>query len=627
MLGYGLAFYLLVWFLSRRFARRADASPQLRETARAAQFLAILGSVLYLAGYLNDILIGLANEQGISKHFTGTLQAYAAALAGATCYFSARRKEKYSWAFRGLFAVAIGAVPALLTRHPVTLLIGMAPLALAMFPFYAGIALWACRLWNCIRLRDGKDLASPLATRLSGAQLRVSYAAAFILTAVDIGDPAITSTRDWSHWYLADPAVSRLTWVTTSVAYNGESDWLDGDLQMALWLLVAVAFIAVIRAAADDQRDIFLPWTGSLEIWSLMILVGFVFEGVWGNVAAVPAPAGLLFFILGFRYVALSRKGTPTIAHGMGITTPGASHDRLLARHKPAFFDAAERIADLNSQLTSSPSAGQSSTAERDTHAQVRAEIAELHVRVPVAVDRPRGLRGRLRRRRQQYLMLPQPADPARVLLDSGPWLDWWDNGTQAVRSGLPLIVAATTYVVYREVRDGEIQLSSFPFGLSDAFFQVIDSALAWALVAFTFGALLPYIRGIRGPVKGVTVGVVHAVALGLADWIFYWAGAFTSPDYVVESLVFLFFLSTLGVLVDVKTIQRYGGSTGLFSRIYRLGDTRAVITYLAAIVVTVLGIWQQASTLSQATQQRVQTGQQVVQNISSVYGGGSSAP
>ena len=120
----------------------------------------------------------------------------------------------------------------------------------------------------------------------------------------------------------------------------------------------------------------------------------------------------------------------------------------------------------------------------------------------------------------------------------------------------------------------------------------------------------------------------MHAAALGLGDWLFYALGESPlAPNFAANSLIFLFFLATLGVLIDVKTLSHYGGSTGLFGRLYRLGDARAVVTYVAAVIVTALGIWQQANTLNQATQQRAQIGQQVVQSINSMYGNGSTGP
>lgn len=628
ILSYGLAFYLIVYYLSGRFARRRGAGRRVREAAKTARRIALAGSLLYVLDGANDYLNRAVDHNAIPQHIAATVQAFVAVAAGAGCYLSARQKRPNRPALRWVAVGLALLTPALLVPAAIDFPADLLPLILGMFGFYAGVALWACRIWLSIHVKPDD---TPNAEHLKPVHLRWSYMSALILTALNVAQLVAGSSRDWSHWWLTHPATSRFDWVAVSSAYNGESQWIDNYLQVALWLLVAIAFIAVLRQASLDNPDnVFFQGDGKLELWSMAILLGFVFEGVWGYLAAIPLPVGLLLLVPGFRYVATTTKGTPEIARELTVSDGNgeAADGRLLTLHKGAFYDAAERIADLNSQLTAISNEDLTVEEINLKRTQLRAEIDELKTRVPISAARRGGWIGRVFGwRRPRQLVLAKAADPARVLLDTGPERTWWDNGWRAVICALPLIFVGIVWDTYRDARNGSIQPLAFPFGLTNAFFAIAGIALAWATVALIFGACLPYIKGIRGPVKGVVVGVVHAAALGLGDWLFYSLGETPASSFAVNSLVFLFFLATLGVLIDVKTLIQYAGSSGLFGKLYRLGDARAVVTYIAAIIVTALGIWQQANTLNQVNEQRAQIGQSIVTNINSSYGSGSTQP
>lgn len=634
ILSYGLAFYIVIVYLIRRFAKSAGGSQQMGEVVRTARRLAWVGALLYILACLNDVLISQSYNLNIQDSRIAVIAALFNVAAGAWVHSlalsGARRGRLAAWMLPGLGTLSTGTL--LVGNEAGTLFpLNVLPLLIAMFLLYAGCALWTCRLWLSISRPEQPFTAGQLSKR----QFRWCYVTAAALAVVDVLDPVIASSRDWAHQFLTAASTSRHDWVATSVAYNAHGYWLSADLQNALWLVVAAAFIAVLRQAAREQ-DVIFPGTGALEMSSIAVLLGFAFEGYWGSLAGVPVPVALVLLVLGFRYIALSTGGTPAVARGLRASTGQASGSRLLADNKVAFYDAAERIVDLDSQLTGLGGTTAPGSGNGDK-ARLRAEIAQLKTRIPVDITlqltppaRRRGI-GRIVRKPQPaqraYVALPRPYDPARMLLDSGPSANWWDNGVEAVRSAAVLIVIATVFDGYLQLREGVLQPTAFPFGLTDTLFGILYVAFGWAVVAFAFGACLPYIRGVRGPVKGFVVAVIHAAALGLGDLLLYVTGEAKSPDDLLLGLVFLLFVTTLGVLIDAKTVVRYGGSAGVFGRIYRLGDARAAVTYIAAIIITTLGIWQQVATLSQETAQRAQVGQQVVQNINSMYGSGSTAP
>jgi hypothetical protein len=112
----------------------------------------------------------------------------------------------------------------------------------------------------------------------------IAYLSAAVFTVMGIADLIITSYRDWSHYFLVGSGVHpRLYWVETSSVYGGQNAWLNGDAQSALWLLVALAFFAVLRMASLDDPDVFFPGSGALELTSLAVMLGFFFVGTWGR--------------------------------------------------------------------------------------------------------------------------------------------------------------------------------------------------------------------------------------------------------------------------------------------------------------------------------------------------------
>jgi hypothetical protein len=628
ILSYGLAFYLIIYWLTGRFARRIHSRARLAETARVARRIALFACLWFLLQAGDNYLHRMIGADILSQHDVALTEAGTSALVSAWFYLAACNSGGFKTRqfFRFTVLASAFAAPFFLLPNaelpdgtPGGLALNLVPQVIAEFYFYSGVAIWAFRLSPVFtRAR------SPAGWRPPRAQRYIAYFSAATFTALSVADLIITSSRDWGHYFLANPEESRFLWVAMSSAYAGQSAWLGGEVQGALWLLVTLAFLAVLRMAALDSPDVFFPGDGSLELTSLAVMLGFFFVGAWGQVADFPVPIALLLVIIGFRYIAVSKSGTPSLARRIKIENARPSSGPLLTSNKEAFFDAAERIADLNGQLAAIGTGSLTAEEASAKRARIRGEIEQLRQYIPVPAYRRKSL---LRRSATPRLVLPHPYDPARALLDTGPGATWWDNGVQAIYLATPLIVLGTAYVMYKKVREGSINPLAFPYGLPGTLLGLASTAAGWVVVAFVFGAALPYIRGIRGTVKGVTVGLVHICALAVAAGMFDVLGEALYKNVLSDSLIFLFFLATLGVIIDARTLYYYGGSSGLFSRLYRLGSTRAVVTYMAAIIAATIGIWQQANVHDQAFQQRAQVGQQVVQNINQIYGSGSAPP
>jgi hypothetical protein len=625
ILSYGLAFYLVIFVLTFRFSRRDIAGMELTETTKVARRIIAFGCLWFVLQGGDSYLYRLMGEKRHSQPLLTAVEAAVTALVSAWFYLDSCSSTRFGrrWPVRALVLASALVIPIFLLLDHVSvfgstaaLTLNLIPQVIAKFYFYSGVAIWAFRLWPTFT-----KACSPAWSRPKRKQFYIAYISATAFTVMSVGDLIITSNRDWAHYYLVGSGVHpRFDWVAASSVYGGQSSWLNGEAQAALWLLVAAAFFAVLRMAALDHPDVFFPGSGALELTSLAIMLGFLFVGTWGQIAAFPTPVALVLVIVGFRYIAVSNSGTPDLARHIKLEDARAGPEPLLTSNKEAFFDAAERIADLNSQLAAIGTGNLTADEASTKRAQIREQIEQLRQYIPVPHYRRKRL---LRRSPTPRLVLPYPYDPARALLDAGPKVTWWDNGIQAMYLAVPLVLLATGYHFYKKMQDGSIRPLAFPYGLPDTFLALTNMAVDWLVVAFVFGAALPYIRGIRGTVKGVTIGIVNICALAVAAGIFHLLGGTPYKGIASDSLVFLLFLTILGVIIDARTLYQYGGSSNLFSRLYRLGSTRAVATFLVVIITTAIGIWQEANAQDQVVQQRAQIGQHVLDNLPPVFGSG----
>jgi hypothetical protein len=111
-------------------------------------------------------------------------------------------------------------------------------------------------------------------------------------------------------------------------------------------------------------------------------------------------------------------------------------------------------------------------------------------------------------------------------------------NGLAALQSGVYLALVPIGFDVFEYWTSGDLSLLGFPFGLQDAIGIIISVALGWITGLFLFGVVIPYLRGIRTPVKGLVFGLVAFAAFAADDGVRNALGVAPYSTYVVDGLL-----------------------------------------------------------------------------------------
>jgi hypothetical protein len=96
---------------------------------------------------------------------------------------------------------------------------------------------------------------------------------------------------------------------------------------------------------------------------------------------------------------------------------------------------------------------------------------------------------------------------------------------------------------------------------------------------------------------------------------------------FLVDGLLAIAVFSTLGLLLDIRTLQVHNRDSGLLGTVYRAGHMRLAVTFATTLVVVVVvvvavGIWQDVYLTGQTAQQRAQTASSTAQAVNSTIGG-----
>ncbi len=203
-------------------------------------------------------------------------------------------------------------------------------------------------------------------------------------------------------------------------------------------------------------------------------------------------------------------------------------------------------------------------------------------------------------------LKLGEPVDPGVTALALGPADTWWDNGIIAVKSGAYLALGPIGFDIFIAWNSGNLYLYGFPFGLQDIVGTVAAIAISWLAGLFLFGALVPYLRGVRTPLKGVTFGLIAFAAFAADAGARHLLGVAPYPTYVVDGLLAVALFATTGLLLDLRTLRNYNDQE-LLGGIYRLGSVRVAVTLVTTLVVVGVSLWQAVYLAGQTAQQRAQ--------------------
>jgi hypothetical protein len=227
----------------------------------------------------------------------------------------------------------------------------------------------------------------------------------------------------------------------------------------------------------------------------------------------------------------------------------------------------------------------------------------------PLPVRRPAASRGRTMRalRALQRGFLPADADeprdrrlepvqaapPGRVVLGLGPACTWWGNGLAAVKIGAVLaIVPALHYLSVLAGAQAEVTLRESPVGPLQLFGWALSEYAYWLVAAFVLGALLPYLPGATGVLKGAVLGVLYGITQ-FADHLL--PGPYDVLGWVFIAASTTLYLCVVGFVLDLQTLRvhRLGWST--IGTHYGAPHARDVLAYALPLFILVGWVLQQA--------------------------------
>jgi hypothetical protein len=197
----------------------------------------------------------------------------------------------------------------------------------------------------------------------------------------------------------------------------------------------------------------------------------------------------------------------------------------------------------------------------------------------------------------------PRPADQLAL----GPGDTWYANGAAALRAGKYLAVIPIGFDIYITWNSGNLSVVNFLFGLQDAFGTIISIVVGWLSGLFMFGVLIPYLRGMRTPIKGALFGLIAFASFAADSGVRQALGVTPDPVFVVDGLLAVLLFAATGLLLDVQTLQERG-NLKLIRQIYDLDHVRVVVTSVTTLIVVGVGLWQAIYLTGQTAEQRTQT-------------------
>jgi Family of unknown function (DUF6185) len=643
-LGDGVVFDVIVLLLGWRIWRRRGGDQEKRRLPRAIIFLALLSIACYAWEVVDNYLWAVNGDNTVWQCESLAL------LAVGSLYFFSALGLSWRWivaAILPLYLVGLGVylvVETYLPPLPVSysgsgsglpgwfglgdLIVELIPLLLAITLGYAGMVLWIARLWPFGRNREPGRLY-PLSETLFRRKkpFIVLLTSALAVSVLILGQSAAASFYYWSHsdwWRQGDGA---FVWVVTDLL-NDSHWWIGDGVQWPLYWAPFAGVAALLWAMGADARAVFFrpcrhsiadgpPPGGPTErgdLWVMAALAACLFVGTWGYYDGLWLPLPFLVAFVGFGGWGLTRR-LSRLDCGCGASDRPDAPGSWLVQHRKdllAAYGRARTVADSTDAAPAPSRAGGPALLQ-----------ALFAVRPAPAAGAPPALPAGAPP--AHPLSLPDGSDPGVTALGLGPADTWWENGVAAVRSGVYLALAPIAFDLFEAWTSGDLSLLSFPFGLQDAVGSIIGIGLGWISGLFLFGVLIPYLRGIRTPVKGLAFGLVAFAAFASDEGVRIALGVAPYPTFVVDGLLAVALFATTGLLLDIQALRKYDDG-GLIDSIYRLGSVRLAVTYATTLIIVGVSVWQAVYLTNQTAQQRLENLSNAAQYTNSAAGTGSAS-
>jgi hypothetical protein len=413
---------------------------------------------------------------------------------------------------------------------------------------------------------------------------------------------------------------------------------LTYTFQLRLWFIVIVGLIGLLRAWSRIRPSVFfpkLPLTDrsprpQITLLAFLFATGVVgMKGLYWGVFYFP-----LAFIIGFLFVRylvvstwLERAEVAAIRYNpVAVEKLGTP---LLVQCRVSLLDASRELNALRSQLKTLESERTAGGLNHEEYVKkrrdIRYEIRRLKRQwewLPEDESEPkeeatrtwwRRLLERIRNSPREpsadgtiVVEMPEESSPGDLGLGTGPKDTWWSNGIAAARTGAKVALIPISFYAYQSFRElgSPVGLLSDSYGVLRIIMWVLEEAAFWLAASFVLGCLWSYLRGRRGPIKGVLLGSTYLIAQGFHSGACLLLRQPVDKSLFLRALLLIVFLSLVGAAMDSAALDAIGAKWTDLISLYELNDVRTALTYATSIAIAAVGIWQQIRAGNAAEQQ-----------------------
>jgi hypothetical protein len=625
--GDGLVLDAIVILTCLRLRRRWREDSERRRLADALTFIALLSALCY-AWYIGDDylwhngkIFGFRLDVNAIWELENTLLVAVSMLYFIFALSVSRVTARLNLLHWALFAVPTSVAAAVAVSAPPAdpgvrgLWVEMIPLLWTITLSSAGTLLWVRHIWPFRRAEgqcrpSAQDGAPPRRIAL----IIVLVLGMPVVSLLVLAQSAASSYYYWEHsdWWRQSVG-GAFQWVAKDL--QNDSHWWIGDgIQWSFYFALLAGVFALLRAMGDDARDVFLaPCRGGEPgergvLWVMASLAACLFVGTWGYYDGFSIPLPFIVTFAGLRGWGLTRKlsdldcSSSVVSDQEAKALHSAANASKLVKYRKDLLAAAKAVS-------ADPAANPGAAAPPPTGSPPKP--------MPSALTTEIALEGSP----SSKLKLEWPVDPGATALALGPTDTWWANGVAAVKSGAYLAIGPIGFDIFIAWNNGSLSLRNFPFGLQDTVGYGASVALAWITGLFLFGVLVPYLRGMRTPIKGVVFGLIALLAYAADAGLRHILGVAPYPTWIVDGLMAVALFATTGLFLDFRTLRNYEEQP-LLGTIYRLGSVRVAVTSVTAVVVIGISLWQAIYLTDQTTQQRAQNLSNAAQYTNTSFGG-----
>lgn len=647
-IGDGVLLYCIASWLGWRLWRRRTDNPEQRRLAISVISISLFGIVCYVGYVVDDYFWYLSNfssyPDGIDIVWRGE---DIGLIAAAIIFFVTACGTRWLGAVlisapaaaAAIWIIVSSAAEGLMPPGLADLVRRAVPLLLAVSLMGAGAVVWISRLWPFGKAGKRSGLHDVRDTPFSGGRIVVLVLAMLAAGVLILGQGAAGSHDVWVHrhwWGLWDgQGTSSFHWVAYDVLQ--ETHWWIGDgLQWILFFVVTTGVFAALRALSTDSHGVFFGPSATGDLAILTAIFGAWFIGTWGYYAGYSVPVPFLVAVVGLGGCALSNRLSRLDDEARIDGRPASEVLRgnsVLVTYRKDLLAVAERAASarLHKQDSSASSFDSGADIADLSPAPINQESA-LAKEIFLSGEQPEGSRRRRWWQRRapsptpSVLTLPQKVDPGATALALGPAETWWENGIIAVRAGAMFAIIPAAFDIYTSWSTGSISPLAYAFGTMDSLSTIASIVIAWLAGLFTFGALLPYLRGARTPVKGAIFGLAAFASFAADAGLRHAFHMAPYQTFAIDGLMAVALFATVGLLLDIRTLQNHDRDQGLIASLYRLGSMRVAVTYATTLLIAGIGIWQDVYLAGQTAQQRAQTASSTAQAINNSIGAKGSS-